>query len=375
MNNNVEKNINIETEEKVKFTPKLFVKMGFHVWRQFDDQYYAGFAAQIAYFFFMSSIPILIVLSQVLGLFDVSMDFIKEWLELHLSTQMSDFLSGLFNASSAAVTNVLMVILAIWGASSLEFSLSRLSTYTLTGGKYRFDWFRERLKAIPMAVASLLLVAATVVFYVYGEMIALRIFRSQFIADIINTFRTPILAILFFIAITSNYYIIPRIKVPIRAILPGSMVATFGIMIVTWIYSLYISRAVNYNLIYGTFSNIVAMLLWFYCISWVICIGMMFNKSWDIYMKRGRLKKEKLKEYIHQQYPVNGPKMWNKLFISEQDIYDKSLDTLAVKFSRKFVPGYEEKRLREIEEFRREEEIRIRVEKEMDREFGERDDS
>ena len=92
-------------------------------------------------------------------------------------------------------------------------------------------------------------------------------------------------------------------------------------------------------------------------------------------MKRGRLKKEKLKEYIHQQYPVNGPKMWNKLFISEQDIYDKSLDTLAVKFSRKFVPGYEEKRLREIEEFRREEEIRVRVEKEMDREFGERDDS
>ena len=373
MENNVKKITN--NEEVVKFTPKLFLKMGFHVWRQFDDQYYAGFAAQIAYFFFMSSIPIMIVLSQVLGLFDVSMDFIKVWLEMHLSTQMSGFLSGLFNASSAAVTNVLMVILAIWGASSLEFCLSRLSTYTLTGGKYRFDWFRERIKAIPMAISSLLLVAATVVVYVYGEMIALRIIKSQFIANIINEFRTPLLAVMFFIAICANYYIIPRIKVPLKAVLPGSILATVGIMIVTWIYSLYISRAVNYNLIYGTFSNIVAMLLWFYCISWVICIGMMFNKSWDIYMKKGRLKKEKLKEYIHQQYPDRGPEMWNKLFIADSDIYDKSLDTLAVKFSRKFVPGYEEKRQKEIEEFRREEEIRARVEEEMDREFGERNDA
>lgn len=363
------------TEEPVRFTPLLFFKMGAHVWRQFDDQYYAGFAAQIAYFFFMSSIPILIVLTQVLGLFDVSMDFIKVWLEMHLSTQMSDFLSGLFNASSAAVTNVLMIILAIWGASSLEFSLSRLSTYTLTGGTYRFDWFRERIKAIPYALTSLILVAFTVLFYVYGEMISLRIFKSQLVADVISAIRTPILALFFFVAVLLNYYIIPRIKVPMKAVLPGAVLATIGILIVTWFYSLYISRAVNYNLIYGTFSNIVAMLLWFYCISWVVCIGMMFNKSWDIYMKKGRLKKEKLKQYIHEQYPVKGEEMWNKLFYAESDIYDKSLDTLAVKFSRKFVPGYEEKRQKEIEEFHREEVIRARVEKEMEKEFGERNDA
>ena len=92
-------------------------------------------------------------------------------------------------------------------------------------------------------------------------------------------------------------------------------------------------------------------------------------------MKKGRLKKEKLKEYIHEQYPINGEEMWNKLFYAESDIYDKKLDTLAVKFSRKFVPGYEEKRLKEIEEFRREEIIRARVEEEMDKEFGERNDA
>jgi membrane protein len=71
---------NNHNEKKLPLTWKRMLKIGFHLWRQFDDPYYAGFAAQIAYFFFMSSIPLLIVLTQVLGIFDISMDYIRYWL-------------------------------------------------------------------------------------------------------------------------------------------------------------------------------------------------------------------------------------------------------------------------------------------------------
>ena len=121
-----------EQEKKLPLTWDRLRKICFHLWRQFDDQYYAGFAAQIAYFFFMSSVPMLIVLTQVLGIFDVSMDFVKDWLESHLSTEMGSVLVRLFSASSTAVTNVAMIILALWASSSLAFSLSRLTTYTIS---------------------------------------------------------------------------------------------------------------------------------------------------------------------------------------------------------------------------------------------------
>ncbi len=373
--NNV-KGESIENKEPLTF--KKLVKMGFHVWRQFDDPYYAGFAAQIAYFFFMSSVPIIIVLTQVLGIFDVSMDFVKEWLETHLSSQMGSVLTGLFSASSTALSNVFMLVLALWGASSLEFSLSRLTTYTLTGGKYRFNFFTERAKAIPMAILSLLAIAFTLTFYVYGEMVANKIFHSEFASTLIGALRTPILAALFFVMVLANYYIMPRIKVPVRAIMPGALVATLGIMIVTWLYSLYTANAVDYNVLYGTFSTIVATLLWFYFISWVLCIGMMFNKSWDIHMNRRRLVKEKLHDYITTQYGKSrGEEMWRKLYIGEEDVFDPSLDTLAVKFSRKFDPGYNEKRERELKELREEQAIKKWVTQEiksdMDVEQGKHD--
>ena len=337
-------------QKKLHLTWKRALKIGFHLWRQFDDQYYAGFAAQIAYFFFMASVPMLIVLTQVLGIFDVSMDFIKDWLEMHLSTEMGSFLQSLFSASSTALSSFFMIILALWASSSLAFSLSRLTTYTLSYGRYRFSFFTERLKSIPIAAFSILAVAITVVGYVYGDLIARRILQNTYIEGLISGLRTPVLAVMFFIVILANYYLLPRIRVPVSAVLPGALFATLGILIVTWLYSLYISRATNYNVLYGAFSNIVAMMLWFYLISWVLCIGMMFNKSWDIHMRRGRLTPAKIKEYLIKQYGANGDEMWNKLIIGEYDMVDRSLDSLAVRMSRRFDPGYDEKREKEIED-------------------------
>lgn len=361
-NNNV-KGEKIETKER--FTFRKFKRMGFHVWRQFDDPYYTGFAAQIAYFFFMSSIPILIVLTQVLGIFDVSVDFIRDWLEEHLSTQMSSILTSLFGASSTALSNVFMIILALWGASSLEFSLARLTTYTLTGGKYRFNFFTERAKAIPMAVMYILVVAVALGFYVYGDTIASEFFKDTFVAQLIGALRTPVLTLLFFIVVLASYYIIPRIKVPLAAVMPGAVVATLGIMIVTWLYSLYTANAMDYNVLYGTFSNIVAMLLWFYFISWVLCIGMMFNKSWDIYMNRKRLVKEKLHSYVISLYgEKRGEEVWKKTYINEEDVFDPGLDTIAVKFSKKFDSGFAEKHERELEELRKKMVLQEWIEKE-----------
>ncbi len=353
-------------QKKLHLTWKRALKICFHLWRQFDDQYYAGFAAQIAYFFFMASVPMLIVLTQVLGIFDVSMDFVRDWLEAHLSTEMGSFLQGLFSASSTGITNFFMIILALWASSSLAYSLSRLTTYTISYGRYRFSFFTERLKAIPIAMMSILAVAVTVVGYVYGELIARKILQNTYIEGLISGLRTPVLAGLFFVVILANYYLLPRIRVPVRAVLPGALLATVGIMIVTWFYSMYISKATNYNLLYGAFSNIVAMMLWFYLISWVLCIGMMFNKSWDIHMRRGRLTPAKIKEYLIKQYGANGEEMWNKLIIGEYDMVDRSLDSVAVRFSRKFDPGYDEKREKEIAELVETRNVRERIEREIE---------
>ena len=70
-----------EDRQKLPITWKRLVKVGFHLWRQFDDPYYAGFAAQIAFFIMLSLVPTVIVVSQLLGVFRISIDMVDRWID------------------------------------------------------------------------------------------------------------------------------------------------------------------------------------------------------------------------------------------------------------------------------------------------------
>ncbi|MDD6096086.1 MAG: YihY/virulence factor BrkB family protein [Firmicutes bacterium] len=341
----------MKKSDKLPVTGERLKNMVFHVWRQFDDQYYQGIAAQIAYFFLMASVPSLVVLSQLLGVFDVSLDFIRTWIESHLDSHMSSMVLGLFDASNVGVTNVLLIALALWAASSLECSLARLTSYTISEGRYRFNFMVERFLAIPTALLAIVAIAFSLVIYVYGENFLYRAFgNNEFLAWIIQM-KSVLLMSLFFVMILVNYYILPRIRVPLKSLIPGAVVATFGITIATWVYSMYIERASNYNLLYGSFANIIAMMLWFYIISFVICIGMMFNKAWDDVLKRNRLTPPRIKEYLIKASKKDSHILLNKYIDSEGRERD-NYESIAVKASLRYVKGYreelEEKRKKDI---------------------------
>lgn len=336
--------------EKVSDVPELnkdtILKLGFDVWRQFDDPFYRGVAAETAYFFLMASIPTIIVFSQILGVFDVSMDVVREWVSAHLGERMSSTLNEVLSVETIGFANIPMMILAIWAASSLEFSLGRLSSHILTDGKYRVRFVMERLKAIPTAFLSILASAFALVVFVYGEEIILRVFRDSFIADLLVFMRLPLLIMLFFAMILLNYYILPRVRVPVAAVLPGAILASAGIVIVTVIYSVYIQYAPKYNVLYGAFASVVALMFWFYIISWVLCIGMMFNKSWDRVMKQNLLTQRRIVEYLAEQRTNNDlEEAYKYLMMDDED--GEAYESLAVKMSKRIIKGYAEERERE----------------------------
>ena len=59
------------------------------------------------------------------------------------------------------------------------------------------------------------------------------------------------------------------------------MVATAGILVVTWVYSFYITHFSNYDLLYGSLATIVGLLMWFYFMGFVLVIGIVFNAAWE----------------------------------------------------------------------------------------------
>lgn len=77
-------------KKKAIHAGKRVKKMFVMIIAQFEDPYYQGVAAQIAFSLFLSIVPILILTSQLLGLFSLSLYEIRDWIGDNVSVEGAD---------------------------------------------------------------------------------------------------------------------------------------------------------------------------------------------------------------------------------------------------------------------------------------------
>lgn len=255
--------------------------------KQFRDPYYQGFAAQMSFFIMLSLVPTIIVLSQLLGVLDIPLDFMDDWVNKYVSPDMAGTLKDILQdsgKSSAATSNIVMIIMALWAASRAQFSMMRIANYTYTSGRTTGSFWRERIRSLKTMALTLFTLAFVAIIPVYGKLILQTIFGQIVEGTLIDTLwtylRWPIAGALYFLMVSYNYYVLPNEKLKFREIVPGSIFGAVGMLVVTMVYSIYAAQVANYNIIYGSLASFVALLFWFYFLSWVLCLGILFNKVW-----------------------------------------------------------------------------------------------
>ena len=122
-------------KKTVKKAGKRVQKMILLMLAQFQDPYYQGVAAQIAFSLFLSIIPIFILLSQLLGLFSLSLYEIQLWVQNNVTIEGASQLLSFLDYSPSGVNNIFLAIIALWAASRVQFAMMRVTNYTLTDGE------------------------------------------------------------------------------------------------------------------------------------------------------------------------------------------------------------------------------------------------
>lgn len=260
--------------------------------QQFRDPYYQGVAAQLAFFMFLSILPTFILLSQILGFFDLSLTSIEQFVDVNITGEGVDTLMHMLNYSPAGINSVFLAITAVWAASRVQFAMIRVTNYTLTDGDMTGEGYvKDRLRSIKTILITVFTVAFSLIVLVYGPMLLKisfgRVVGTQLADAAWMALRWPLAAALYFLMISYNYYVLPTVKVRYRDIVPGSIFASVGFLAVTYGYNIYTKFSGNYNILYGSFSNIVVLMFWFWFISWVLCLGVTLNRVWWATRKEG----------------------------------------------------------------------------------------
>lgn len=287
------------------------------------DPFYAGAAAEVAYFLLLSLVPTSILLAQLLNLFTISMDIIKKLLAQYLPQNVLDVILPLLNYKPSNTFSVFLFILALWAGSRALFSLMRISNHAYKSYKISrnvlFGYIRERARALFTIVIILVTLIFALYILIFGEVIVKIIFSyvndflggSYSFSKVWYTIRWVVAFILYLFTVLAIYYILPNKtteitrmivkgfwktvknlisawwetrKQTIDMILPGSIFAALGMLLATWLYSIYMkyiySMSNNFNIMYGGLSSIVMLLVWFYVIAFVLIMGIQINASW-----------------------------------------------------------------------------------------------
>jgi len=267
----------------IKNKSKTITKL---VVRQFSDPYYQGVAAQLAFFMFLSIIPLLIIISQVLGVFELTAEGIESWANI---TVEDTILTQLLETKPSGVNTFLLIVITVWAASRMQFNLIKATNYTLTDGAYIGKGFmRERARAMFSTLLTLIAIVISLVVMVYGRNVVLFIIDelgnpfdiSSFVNGLLVWLSWPIAFGVFFLLVLFAFHNLPSERFSVKELLPGSVLTSVGLLLLTGAYSTYTKYIVNFNILYGTFSSLIAMMFFFWLSAWILLVGIVFNRVW-----------------------------------------------------------------------------------------------
>ena len=241
------------------------------------------YAAQASFFVIVSAVPFLSLLVTVI-LFFVSEDTVKIFNQFSISKETMHIHAPKLPLLSFST------IITLWSASRGTSAIRKgIETVYLCQSTKSF--FISRLKGLLSTLTLIVLIVSTVVILLFGDLIGTLIGSIQ-ITDIILHFRTPFfllfISIIFATIYTSAAKRSSIIYHSFLSQLPGAVFASFGWILFSYFYALYIKYFPNASYIYGSLSAICLIMLWLYFCMIILLLGAELNKFFSFRKKKSQ---------------------------------------------------------------------------------------
>lgn len=251
-------------------------------WTVINRPEMAVLPGQLAFFFVLSVVPIITLISYGASFLNLPIDFIGNFLTKAFSAEISSLIVP--EIIGAAVSLKFLISMAIGYFFASNGASSIIVTSNTIYGIKNSSWLKRRIKAIVMTFFIVLLFLFILIVPVFGDKI-IEMIRyvnlneniSENIALIFNILKGPISWFIIFLFIKIIYTMAPDRKMPSANVNYGAIFTSVLWILATAIYSYYVTNFANYGAFYGALSNIVVLMLWVYLLAYIFTIGMALN--------------------------------------------------------------------------------------------------
>lgn len=262
-------------KEKIK---RFFVNF----WKAFWRPEMLVLPGQLAFFFVLSVVPLITLIMYGASFLNLSIGFITEFLTKAFGSSVAKLLvndiSGVNVGLGFFISLAVGYFIASNGASSIIVTSNAIYNIPDKG------FLKRRIKALVMTFFIVLLFVFVLVVPLFGEKIVEMIkyvnLNPQVTKNlelIFAVLRGPVSWLIIFMFIKIIYTMAPDKVVPSRNVNYGAVFTSVGWILITAIYSYYISHYAHYSVFYGGLANIVVLMLWVYLLAYIFVIGLALN--------------------------------------------------------------------------------------------------
>lgn len=243
-------------------------------------------ASSIAFNFVMAIPPAVIFLFTLIPFLPISKEF-----ELELYDLIRDVVPG--QKDNATIIKFLQdfinnprngllslgFVLSLFFSSNAMMGIMRSFDKNYLGFRKR-NGFEKRMVALKITLILFVLIFASILVLIARDAVLKWIgITNPTAIEIINNLRWLVIIMLFFACISFIYRHAPAVQKKWRLINPGSILATFLMLLFTMGFSWWVNHFGNYNELYGSIGTILILMLLIYFNSLVLLIGFELNVS------------------------------------------------------------------------------------------------
>lgn len=249
---------------------------------QMKKQNISAYAASIAFFFFLSIVPMLMVICMVIPYTPLTEENLVQAVTDITPDRVDPVVEGLIADvydKSAGILSI-AVIATLWSAAKGVMALMQ-GLNAVNGVDEKRNYFVIRAVACLYTVVMLIVVILSLFINVFGNQLvnlALhRIPQLQKLVVFLMHFRFLVVWAVLTLLFATVYAFMPDDKLSFREQIPGATFAAVVWSIFSWGFSMYVDYSNSYG-IYGSLAIIIIILLWMYFCMYIIMIGAYLNR-------------------------------------------------------------------------------------------------
>lgn len=257
-------------------------RYAFRVMDVVSSHHTGAYAAQAAYFFVLSMIPIILLLLTMVQFTSLTKDYIMNAVLQAFPTTVEGLIESIVDQvySQSGTIIPITVLVALWSAGRGVLSITNGLNCVYESRETR-NYVYLRIRASLYTVIFLVAIILSLVLSVFGNRIAIML-NQHFpvlvrLIDTVIRSRTLITLCILTLFWDTVYKYLPNRKnigkTTMKKQLPGAIFTACAWQVISFVFSIYLDIFTGFTTMYGSLTMIILIMLWLYMCMYVILLG------------------------------------------------------------------------------------------------------